>query len=251
VTTASDTRVVEWDVVPDIQPGIALAMLATSPPPRGRDAPGRRSAHLGGLARRQRGAQLNTPLAYVAANLEYLVGAVPKLVPERAGAEIREALQESVEGVERLGLILQDLRTFVRRTSGEDDGPADLEAVLRSSVAMTWNEIRHRARLEKDVRRVPGPGQPGAAGAGVREPARERRPGDPRGDAISHVIRISAREQPGGFVAVEVTDTGAGSRPRSCPASSSRSSRPSRPARDRPRAQHLPQHRPGWAAGSR
>ncbi len=27
VTTASDTRVVEWDVVPDIQPGVALAML--------------------------------------------------------------------------------------------------------------------------------------------------------------------------------------------------------------------------------
>ena len=123
VTTASDTRVVEWDVVPDIQPGVALAMLrdATSKP-RGRDAPGaRRSAHLG-RARSRPGVahELNTPLAYVAANLEYLAAAVPPLVAEGAGAEIREALQESVEGVERLGVILQDLRTFVRPAAGEE-----------------------------------------------------------------------------------------------------------------------------------
>jgi PAS domain S-box-containing protein len=213
VTTASDTRVVEWDVVPDIQPGLALAML--------RDVTSRREVatrlaladrliSVGSLAAGV-AHELNTPLAYVAANLEYLAAAVPKLSPERGGAEIREALQESVEGVERLGLILQDLRTFVRRTGGEDDGPADLEAVLRSSVAMTWNQIRHRARLEKDVRRVPlVQGSPARLAQVFVNLLANAAQAIPEGDAHSHVIRLSAREQPGGCVAVEVTDTGAG-----------------------------------------
>ena len=219
VTTASDTRVVEWDVVPDIQPGVALAML--------RDATSRREVatrlaladrliSVGSLAAGV-AHELNTPLAYVAANLEYLAAAVPPLVAEGAGAEVREALQESVEGVERLGVILQDLRTFVSHTSGEE-GPADLEAVLRSSVAMTWNEIRHRARLERDVRRVPPvQGSPARLAQVFVNLLANAAQAIPEGDAQSHVIRISAREQPGGRVAVEVADTGVGISPAALP----------------------------------
>ncbi|WP_242336570.1 MULTISPECIES: PAS domain S-box protein [Anaeromyxobacter] len=213
VTTPSDTRLVEWDVVPDIQPGVALAVL--------RDVTSRREVQtrlaladrlisVGALAAGV-AHELNTPLAYVAANLEYLAGAVPPLVADRPSAEIREALQESVEGVERLGLILQDLRTFMRAASGADDGPADLEAVLRSSVAMTWNEIRHRARLEKDVRRVPAvQGSPARLAQVFVNLLANAAQAIPEGDAQSHVIRISARELPGRNVAVEVADTGAG-----------------------------------------
>ena len=99
--------------------------------------------------------------------------------------------------MERLGVILQDLRTFVSHTSGEE-GPADLEAVLRSSVAMTWNEIRHRARLERDVRRVPPvQGSPARLAQVFVNLLANAAQAIPEGDAQSHVIRISAREQPG------------------------------------------------------
>jgi PAS domain S-box-containing protein len=216
VTTASDTRLVEWDVVPDIQPGVALAMLRDVTSKREvatRLALADRLISVGALAAGV-AHELNTPLAYVAANLEYLAGAVPPLLVERAGAEIREALQESVEGVERLGLILQDLRTFACPAAGDDDGPANLEAVLRSSVAMTWNEIRHRARLEKDVRRVPPVhGSPARLAQVFVNLLANAAQAIPEGDAQSHVIRISAREQPGGRVAVEVADTGSGISP--------------------------------------
>ena len=79
---------------------------------------------------------------------------------------------------------------------------------------MTWNEIRHRARLEKDVRRVPPvQGSPARLAQVFVNLLANAAQAIPEGDAISHVIRISAREQPGGLVAVEVTDTGAGISP--------------------------------------
>ena len=141
VTTASDTRVVEWDVVPDIQPGVALAMLRDATSKREvatRLALADRLISVGALAAGV-AHELNTPLAYVAANLEYLAGAVPPLLVERAG-------RGDPRGAPGVGRGRGAARPHpagpphVRAARcGRRDGPADLEAVLRSSVAMTWN----------------------------------------------------------------------------------------------------------------
>jgi PAS domain S-box-containing protein len=212
VTTPSGARAVEWERVPDILPGVGLAVL--------RDVTERRDVQTRlALADRMIAAgtlaagvahELNTPLAYVAANLEYLLRALPPASPDGLRAEVVDALRESAEGVERLRVIIEDLRTFVR-TTGDDRGPADLEAVLRSCVAMTWNDIRHRARLEKDVPPLPRVQGNSARLAQVfvnllvnaAQAIRE-------GDAQSNVIRLAARAQPDGKVAVEVSDTGCG-----------------------------------------
>ncbi|HVI95815.1 MAG TPA: ATP-binding protein [Anaeromyxobacter sp.] len=212
VTTPSGARAVEWERVPDILPGVGLAVL--------RDVTERRDVQTRlALADRMIAAgtlaagvahELNTPLAYVAANLEYLLRAMPSASREGPPAEVLEALRESAEGVERLRVIIEDLRTFVG-TTGDDRGPADLESVLRSCVAMTWNDIRHRARLEKDVPPLrPVQGNPARlaqvfvnllvnAAQAIRE-----------GDAQSNVIRLAAQALPDGKVAVEVSDTGCG-----------------------------------------
>jgi CheY-like chemotaxis protein/anti-sigma regulatory factor (Ser/Thr protein kinase) len=120
------------------------------------------------------------------------------------------ALSESLEGVERLRLIIEDLRTFAR-TPGADAGPADLEAVLRSCISMTWNDIRNRATLERDIGRLPPvSGHPARLAQVFVNLLVNAAQATPIGQAHAHVIRVSARPTSDRRVQVEVSDTGAG-----------------------------------------
>ena len=213
VTTPSGTRAVEWDLVPGILPGLSLAVLRDVTERRevqARLALADRLISVGTLAAGM-AHELNTPLAYVAANLEFLARAVPEHLAPGGAPEIGEALRESVDGAERLRLIIEDLRTFSRPPDGDEQGPADLDAVLRSCIGMAWNEIRHRARLQRDLPPLPAvAGNPARLGqvfvnllVNAAQSIRE-------GDVEANVIRVLRACAPGGRVAVEVSDTGAG-----------------------------------------
>jgi PAS domain S-box-containing protein len=219
VATPSGNRAVEWDLVPGILPGLGLAVLRDVTELREvqtRVALADRLISVGTLAAGV-AHELNTPLAYVTTNLEYLAGAVPPALPADLSAEVSAALRESIEGTERLRLIIEDLRTFVR-TPGADAGPADLEAVLRSCIGMTWNEIRHRARLERDVAPLPPvAGNPARLAQVFVNLLVNAAQSIRVGNAESNLIRVAARAQPDGRVAVEVTDTGAGIPPNVLP----------------------------------
>lgn len=91
--------------------------------------------------------EINNPLAYVAVNL----GLVQKHALDALTAADREALAEAIEGVARMRNIAVELRTF----SGTDDpGPpeaVDVSRALTSALNLAQNEIRHRARLVRDL----------------------------------------------------------------------------------------------------
>jgi len=156
--------------------------------------------------------ELNTPLAYVTANLEFLAATLPTHLPggASAAAELSGAVAESLEGLERLRHIIEDLRTFARQPD-ETAGPADLEAVLRSCISMTWNEIRHRARLERDIGRLPPvAGNPARLAQVFVNLLVNAAQAIAPGRVSGHVIRVSARLGSDRRVVVEVSDTGAG-----------------------------------------
>jgi PAS domain S-box-containing protein len=168
--------------------------------------------------------ELNNPLAYVNANLSFLGERLEALARDLetdrpAGTtadlveQLADALRDARDGAERMRLIIRDLRTFSR---GDDskDGPVELGPVVESCVAMAWNEIRHRARLEKDLAPVPP----------VR--ATEARLGQvflnllvnaahaiPEGHVDANVIRVCVRLASPKRVAVEIRDTGSGIAP--------------------------------------
>jgi signal transduction histidine kinase len=112
--------------------------------------------------------EINNPLTYVITNLGYVAERLAALAGEPVAApghdggrraprldEIREALAEAQEGAQRVRQIVRDLRTYSR---GDDDQEktVDIHRVLEWSVNMAMNEIRHRARLVKDLGPVPG-----------------------------------------------------------------------------------------------
>jgi signal transduction histidine kinase/CheY-like chemotaxis protein len=109
--------------------------------------------------------EINNPLTYVVTNVSFVSERLALLGEglSRADgkpfgpelAEIREALAEAQEGAQRVRQIVRDLRTY-SRGDDEKEKTVDIWRVLDWSINMAMNEIRHRARLVRDMGPVPG-----------------------------------------------------------------------------------------------
>jgi PAS domain S-box-containing protein len=162
--------------------------------------------------------EMNNPLAYVLANLEFAMGELARTPgPAQEGAppaaEALRALSEAHEGVERVRAIVQDLKVFSRQDGEEVHGPVDVRAVVQTALKMARVEIRNRAAVVLELGEVP--------------PilASEQRLGQvflnllvnaaqaiPEGNPMGNQIRVVTRTD-GDRVIVEVKDTGAGMPP--------------------------------------
>ncbi len=149
--------------------------------------------------------EINNPLAYVIANLDYACSEL-----KTRDADLAEVLREALSGAERVRVIVRDLKTFSRGDE-QKSGPVDLRSVLDASANMAWNEIRHRAHLVRDYKAD----LPAVLGNESRlgqvflnlfiNAAQAIREGAPQ----ENEIRVSARVERGRLV-VDVSDTGAG-----------------------------------------
>ncbi|MBU8897653.1 HAMP domain-containing protein [Corallococcus sp. M34] len=158
------------------------------------------------------GHEINNPLAFIIANLQFVAGQLDKVdggLSARQRLELQAALAEAGEGAERVRVIVKELQNLARPDS-LDTGPVDLGAVARSAVKMAMHLIRPRAGLVLEVDSVPA-----VLGNGGRlcqvllnlllNAAHAIEPGR----VEWNTIRLSAREEEG-WVRVEVSDTGCG-----------------------------------------
>jgi PAS domain S-box-containing protein len=100
---------------------------------------------------------INNPLAYVIANLDYVRRklALPwEKMPAEEIREVRELLEESLEGADRVRRIVGDLRSFSRHRDDRVQA-VDLQGVIERALSMAMNEIRHRARVVLELEPVP------------------------------------------------------------------------------------------------
>lgn len=162
--------------------------------------------------------EINNPLAYVIANVQYALDSINQWQmregesvadPERKRAQIKEALYEANEGARRVQRIVSDLKALARQ--GEDRvEPIDVENTLQWAIGVTMPEIRHRARLVKDLDPMP-PVRGDEARLGqvfvniLLNAAQAIPPGHPQDNEIR--IRTGLRNS---RVFVEVLDTGPG-----------------------------------------
>ncbi|HWN67264.1 MAG TPA: ATP-binding protein, partial [Haliangium sp.] len=101
--------------------------------------------------------EVNNPLTWLMGNVEclqVLLDDNADTLPERVTDELSEVAIEMRDGTERIRRIVAGLKPYTR--SDEDEfGPVDLLDVLDTAVEMAGNEIRHRARLVRRIRKVP------------------------------------------------------------------------------------------------
>ncbi|HET9449283.1 MAG TPA: PAS domain S-box protein, partial [Aggregicoccus sp.] len=167
--------------------------------------------------------EINNPLAFVMGNLSFLQEELRELgaqlsepaLQERL-REVRTALGEASQGAERVRLIVKDLHTFSRADEALK-GRLDVHRALDSSIAMTANVVRHRARLVREYAQVPGvwanEARLGQVFVNLLVNAAHAIPEEAAPDAARpHEIRVRTRSA-GAWVTVEVQDTGTGIAP--------------------------------------
>ncbi|MFL5345306.1 MAG: sensor histidine kinase [Hyalangium sp.] len=112
--------------------------------------------------------EVNNPLSYVSSNLNFVAENVGTLrralrgadgpldvdVADRLLAECAEALAEAREGAGRIRHVVGDLKTFARGQDREE-GFADVKRAVEASLSLIMLELRHRARLNKQLEDVP------------------------------------------------------------------------------------------------
>jgi signal transduction histidine kinase len=171
-----------------------------------------RLASLGTLAAGV-GHEINNPLAYVIGNLDFVAEQVRLLDPELPRGRLRDidqALGEMREGANRIRRIVRDLRVFAR-TDEEKRVPTDLRPVLELAVNMAFPEIRHRARLIRDLDRTPMVDADDARLAQVFiNLLVNAAQAIPEGHVDRNEIRIRTHTNRQGWAVIDIHDTGAG-----------------------------------------
>lgn len=68
--------------------------------------------------------------------------------------DIDDLITESKDGIDRIALIVRNLKGFSR---AEDDTlkPTDLQECLEGSLSIAWNEIKYKAKVEKNYQELP------------------------------------------------------------------------------------------------
>jgi len=161
--------------------------------------------------------EINNPLAYVIANVQYALDSIAQwplqdgrdaaLAQQRA--QLKEALFEANEGARRVQRIVADLKTLARQ--GDDRvEQIDVEHTLNWAIGVTMAEIRHRARLVKNVGPIsPVRGDEARLGQVfvniLLNAAQAIEPGNAHENEI--IVRTTERD---GRVVVEVLDSGGG-----------------------------------------
>jgi signal transduction histidine kinase len=98
--------------------------------------------------------ELNNPLMYVLSNLHLTREEIESCDEAPWLEHARQQLDEAIHGAVRMQNIVRDLKTF-SRVDDEQRGDVDLQSVLESSINICWNEIRHRATLNRDFTKTP------------------------------------------------------------------------------------------------
>ncbi|QSQ21301.1 PAS domain S-box protein [Pyxidicoccus parkwayensis] len=167
--------------------------------------------------------EINNPLSYVIGNQQFVLERLEPLLEETQGDTVSmpmstlqglaEALRDASEGAGRVRHIVRDLKTFSRGDE-ESTRPLDVRLVLESALSICFNEVRHRARVRRELGNVP------------LVVANEARLGQvflnllvnaaqaiPDGQVERNEIVLSTFTDAEGRAVVEVSDTGSGIAP--------------------------------------
>lgn len=97
--------------------------------------------------------EVNNPATFVRMNCEALLEELDRFEQDPSTvnvAAMRDALRDSLDGVERIHAVTRNLRQFARTDDalGKSVSP---NAILRAAVRLVRNELRHRARVVLDL----------------------------------------------------------------------------------------------------
>jgi signal transduction histidine kinase/CheY-like chemotaxis protein len=168
--------------------------------------------------------ELSGPLTYTMINIEHVVRRLRSLSAAedlssytRSFRELIDALAIATEGANRVRLIARDVLVFAQGADASHE-LVDVRAILESALQVASHELRHRARVVRELADVP------PLHAGARQLAQlffhlliNAAQAIPEGNAAHEEVRVITRCDASGDVVVEIRDTGTGIAPDALP----------------------------------
>jgi two-component system cell cycle sensor histidine kinase/response regulator CckA len=164
--------------------------------------------------------QINNPLAYLMANIEFLAEEIPPflrslspVVSDEQAAQLNDclgAMADAREGAERVARIVRDLRTLARM---EDDRSEliDLSGLLDSACVLVESELKSRARLVKVYDAVlPVEGNASRLSQVFVNLLLNAAQAIAEGNVSGNDVSVHTFMDEDGMIGVDVTDTGVG-----------------------------------------
>ncbi len=152
--------------------------------------------------------EINNPLAAILGNIEFVAEQLGGRTS--VGPEVGPALTDARDGLERIRLIARDLR-MLSRADDETHEPVDLNDVMESALHTAANQLRHRARIVRELTPVPlveaNDSRLHQVFLNLLVNAAQA---IPEGRANDNVIVVRTEVDPSGNVCATVRDTGAG-----------------------------------------
>jgi signal transduction histidine kinase/CheY-like chemotaxis protein len=155
--------------------------------------------------------EINNPLTYVVGNLAYVADALAQLAENDASGrcrQIQRAIGDVREGVDRVRSVVGDL-SMLSQPEHDSRTMLDVRRVLESSINVAKNEIKHRARLERDYRETPLVlANESLLGQVFLNLLLNAARAIPEGSASHNAIRISTGTSEDGRATIEIRDPG-------------------------------------------
>jgi len=192
---------VRWDgIIMDVTEQKQLQLLVES---------SERMASVGGLAAGV-AHEINNPLAYILSNLQVVLEELTNNHGVVSSSGVR-ALEEARTGAHRVREIVRDLKQLSRPEKTEV-GPVQLNRVIESTISMAMTEIRHRARLIKDIPdNLPDAlANEGRIGQVLLNLLVNAAQAIDEGHVNDNHIRVSVGRADNDFLFIEIEDTGRG-----------------------------------------
>jgi PAS domain S-box-containing protein len=160
--------------------------------------------------------EINNPLTYVITSLDHardqLTSLRQSFDPSIASqlTPLETSLSNARDGVDRVRMIVRDLRAFSRGDTGPMS-PVDVERVLDSAINVAANAIRGKARLVREYAGVsPVLGDPARLGQVFTNLLVNAGEAIPEGGADRNRIRVTTSEASDGWITIEIADSGGG-----------------------------------------
>ena len=122
---------------------------------------------------------------------------------------VHELITENLEGIDRIRSLVRDLRVF-SRSNEKDIEQIHIDDIATTACNMTYNEIRHRAQLQKEIHKTrPIIGSRSKLTQVIMNLLLNAAHSINEGDATRNTITLSIRES-NNDVVITVSDTGSG-----------------------------------------
>ena len=164
--------------------------------------------------------EINNPLTYVLIQLSHVVRLLPDLATDgnRSTVDhIQDLARGALDGAERIREIMKGIRTF-SRIDTQTMKPVDVRVPIDAALKLVANELRHRAKLVKQVEDLPiVMGNEGRLGQVFLNLFTNAIHAFPENAPHEHELRVTAGREAAGDLVVEVADTGCGIAPHALP----------------------------------